>query len=148
MPTIDVSDDYLVFDNTQTVKITNPDGSSGYVPHCLQQGVDTVLSDMGDGTLGYRTFCVWNAWRKNLDSVYLVWDGGLGEDFILWGTDSQDYLIGSDTGTFIPQLNSKIIDKTETTWYVSAVNLDVWGNKYQMECEAEAGTAVKEVDLP
>lgn len=148
MPTIDVSNDYVVFDNTQIINLLNPDGSGGYVPFCLQQGVDTVLSDMGDGTLGYRTFCVWNLWRKNLRGGYLIWSDATDEDFFLWGNDPSDYLINSDLDVLIPQLNSKITDKSGTSWYVSAVNLDVWGNKYQLECEAEAGTAVKEVDLP
>ena len=145
MPSIDISGDYVVFDNTQSVTLTNPDGSSGIVQYALQQGVDTVLSDMGDGTLGYRTFCVWNLWRSpcNFENsliaeinpqVLLAWKDGLNNT-ISWKP-------------IIPQLNGKVTDSSGTAWYISAVNVDAWGNKYQLECEAQAGTAVKEVDLP
>lgn len=121
MPTIDISGDFVVFDNTQTVTLLNPDGSGGTIDYALQQGVDTVLSDMGDGTLGYRTFCTWNLWRTPCHIANLI---------------------------IVPQLNAKLTDKNGTNWYVSAVNVDAWGTKYQLECEAQAGTAVKEVDLP
>jgi len=66
MPTIDVSDDYLVFDNLQTVEVTNPDGAWRRVENCLMQGVDNILTDLGDGSLGYRTFTTWHMWRKPL----------------------------------------------------------------------------------
>jgi len=46
MPTIDVSDDYLVFDNLQTVEVTNPDGAWRRVENCLMQGVDNILTDL------------------------------------------------------------------------------------------------------
>lgn len=147
MPTLDISGDWAVFDNTQTVTIQNQGSIAFTVDNALQQGVDTVLSDTGDGTLGYRTFCIWNVWRDKLViSDVLVWQGST-TDYILADADSP-ILTGTNPGYFQPQLNAKLVDKNGTNWYVSAVNLDVWGNKYQLECEAEAGTPVKDIDLP
>lgn len=149
MPTIDISGDYVVFDNTQTVTLVNPDGTSGVVKYALQQGVDTVLSDMGDGTLGYRTFCVWNLWRGSIRSSNSINYGNEDDTSILYQNpsiiDVSREIIWS---TLVPQLNGYVSDISGTKWYISAVNIDVWGNKYQLECEAQAGTPVEEVDLP
>lgn len=121
MPTIDVSNDYAVFDNTQPIIIRNPNGEQKPASHALQQGIDSVLSDSGDGTLAYRTFCTWHVWRKNLNFSSPV---------------------------FVPQLNCRITDNRGVRWFGSSVNLDVWGEKYSIECEAQAGTVVQGVDLP
>lgn len=144
MPTLDVSDDYLVFDNLQTVTLTNPDGESLVVPHCLMQGVDNILTDLGDGTLGYRTFTTWHLWRKPLTHAARVkWtaDGEIK-------TGGLSYLAWQKPHVFVPQLNCKIVDSRGVAWWASAVNLDVWGNKYQIEAEAEAGTVQQEIILP
>lgn len=149
MPTIDISGDYVVFDNTQPVTLTNPDGTGGTVEYALQQGVDTVLSDMGDGTLGYRTFCVWNLWRSPVRAANAIVAEINPQWLLAWkSTTTVDGSHEVIWNALVPQLNAKLTDKNGTDWYVSAVNLDAWGNKYQLECEAEAGTAVKEVDLP
>ena len=149
MPSIDISGDYVAFDNTQAVTLTNPDGSSGIVQYALQQGVDTVLSDMGDGTLGYRTFCVWNLWRGPLRSANAILANSTPDTIVYQDPiniiDPSMEIIWSQ---LIPQLNGRVTDSSGTAWYISAVNIDVWGNKYQLECEAQAGTAVEEVDLP
>lgn len=143
MPTIDVSNDFVVWDNTQTVTLTNPDGSSITVEYALQQGVDTVMADMGDGTLGYRTFCIWNIWRKPIEE----------QGSILWSPTSGSYLMFDSQNNalfsfFIPELNCKIKDDRDIDWYVANANLDVWGEKYQLECEAQAGTGVNSINLP
>lgn len=149
MPTIDISGDFMAFDNTQTVTLMNPDGTGGTVEYALQQGVDTVLSDMGDGTLGYRTFCVWNLWRSPVRAANAIVAESNPQALLAWNTttsvDGSREIIWR---ALVPQLNGYISDISGTKWYISAVNIDVWGNKYQLECEAQAGTAVEEVDLP
>lgn len=149
MPSIDISGDYVAFDNTQTITLTNPDGTSGTVQYALQQGVDTVLSDMGDGTLGYRTFCVWNLWRGPLRSANAILANPSSDTIVYQEPqpviDPSREIIWT---ALVPQLNGFITDISGTKWFISAVNIDVWGNKYQLECEAQAGTAVEEVDLP
>lgn len=150
MPTLDVSDDYLIFDNLQTVTVTNPDGESLVVPYCLMQGVDNILTDLGDGTLGYRTFTTWHMWRKPLTKPTVnnsvCWSAG---NAILTGSAGGRLLWGSPPSrVFVPQLNCKIVDSRGVAWWASAVNLDVWGNKYQIEAEAEAGTIQQEIILP
>lgn len=117
MPTIDTSNDYLAFDNTQTVMLTNPDDSIHLTTYALQEGIDTIMADMGDGNLGFRTFCIWHVWKKNLNN-------------------------------FTPKINCKIVDKEGYVWYVANIRVDVWGEKYQLDCEAEAGQGVVSVELP
>lgn len=145
MPTIDISGDFVVFDNTQTVTLLNPDGSGGTIDYALQQGVDTVLSDMGDGTLGYRTFCTWNLWRSPCNLANSLIAETNPQALLAWNSGPNNTI---SWAAIVPQLNAKLTDKSGTNWYVSAVNVDAWGTKYQLECEAQAGTAVKEVDLP
>jgi hypothetical protein len=147
MPTLDISGDWAVFDNTQTVTLQNQDGIAITVENALQQGVDTILSDTGDGTLGYRTFCIWNLWRdKLIVTDQIVWQGST-TDYLLADTDSV-ILTGENGVVYQPQLNGSITDQNGTKWFISAVNHDVWGNKYQLECEAQAGTPVEDIDLP
>lgn len=145
MPTLDISDDYLIFDNLQTVTITNPDGRSLVVANCLMQGVDNILTDLGDGSLGYRTFTTWHMWRKPLTMAAAAG--------IKWSTDGKikwnnNGYLGWMSSVLVPQLNCKIVDSRGVAWWASAVNLDVWGNKYQIEAEAESGTLQQEIILP
>lgn len=149
MPTIDISGDFMAFDNTQSVTLTNPDGTGGTVEYALQQGVDTVLADTGDGTLGYRTFCTWNLWRSPVRAANSIAAQKNPTSLLAYkettSVDGSREIIWS---SLVPQLNGYVQDISGTKWYISAVNIDVWGNKYQLECEAQAGTPVEEVDLP
>ena len=149
MPTINISSDYVVFDNTQPINLLNPDGSGGTVQYALQQGVDTVLSDSGDGTLAYRTFCTWNLWRDQLREANVILANSTPDKIVYQDPNN---LAGPAWGIIwsqlTPQLNGRVTDASGTAWYISSVNLDAWGNKYQLECEAQAGSPVEEVDLP
>jgi hypothetical protein len=149
MPSIDISGDYVAFDNTQSVTLTNPDGSGGVVDYALQQGVDTVLADMGDGTLGYRTFCTWNLWRGPVRGANaILFDSDPTSEVMYQAPSLIDPSREIVWDALVPQLNGYVQDISGTKWFISAVNNDVWGNKYQLECESQAGTAVEEVDLP
>jgi hypothetical protein len=117
-PILDVSNDWLIFDNQQPVTLQNQnDNFIAVIPWALQEGIDTIMSDMGDGALGFRTFSTWHVWKPLLNG-------------------------------YVPQINCKLTDKAGRNWYVANVNVHVWGNKYQLDCELEAGIGVVPVDLP
>jgi hypothetical protein len=117
-PIINVRNDWTVFDNQQPVTLQNQgDTVIKYLPYALQEGVDTIMADLGDGNIGFRTFCTWHVWRPLVDP-------------------------------YVPQINCCLTDKNGSQWYVANVNLNVWGNKYQLDCELQAGKAVIPIDLP
>lgn len=117
-PTLNVENDWLFFDNLQPIYLQNQNQPDvAFVQYALQEGIDTIMADVGDGALGYRTFCTWHVWRNQLNN-------------------------------FVPQINCKLTDKAGRNWYVANVNLHVWGNKYQLDCELEAGLGVVSVVLP
>ena len=67
-PIIDVSGQWRFFDNLQPVILKNQDETVvQYIQYALQEGIDTIMSDLGDGSLGYRTFCTWHVWKELVD---------------------------------------------------------------------------------
>jgi hypothetical protein len=118
-PIIDVSKDWVVFDNQQPITLQNQnDTNIKYLQYALQEGIDTIMADMGDGSLGFRSFCTWHVWKDLVDP-------------------------------YVPQINCKLTQLLNgSVWYVANVNLNVWGNKYQLDCELQAGQAVTPLDLP
>jgi hypothetical protein len=67
-PTLDVSEDYNLFDNQQDVTLFLPDGRS-VVTTGLQEEVDTVQVELGDGALGFRQYCTWHLFRNRLNGL-------------------------------------------------------------------------------
>lgn len=67
-PTLDVSEDYNLFDNQQDVRLVLPDGRS-IITTALQEEVDTVQVELGDGALGFRQYCTWHLFRNRLNGL-------------------------------------------------------------------------------
>lgn len=116
MPAINIANDYLAFDNTESVTVTNPDGSATTTT-ALQEGVTSIPVDLagGEGISAIRTFCVWHLFRAALNG-------------------------------FIPQFSCKLEDKEGRIWYAGRVDTFAWGTRYVLECEAQSGLAVDEVN--
>lgn len=114
MPTLNIEADFLAFDNLQVVTVTNPDGATT-VTRALQEGVDTVPYDQGNGALGYRTYSTWHLFRADLSGL-------------------------------VPQFSARITDPDGRNWYAGGINTMTWGSRYVLQCEAEAGQAVEEIN--
>lgn len=117
-PTIRVDDHWRYFDNLQPITLENQKSKqTKYIQYALQEGIDSIMTPMSDGSLGYRIFVTWHVWKQQLEG-------------------------------FVPQINCKVTDQNGNNWYVANVNYDVWGNKFLLDTELEAGQVLKTVNLP
>ena len=147
MPTIDTSQDYLIFDNTQTVTFTYLDGTTQEVNYCLQEGVTTATVDLQSSAVGQRSFCVWHVWKAAIQNAIEA-ENAAGETyFLMHGSGTTDILVWSVADVPI-QIGCKLTDKNGMDWYVGQVTMDVWGSKYLLQCEGESGVPMQEVTLP
>ena len=67
-PTIDISEDWEFFDNKQDVTLVLPDGRSSNTV-ALQDEIGMAQVEVADGALGFRQFCTWRLFRKQLDGL-------------------------------------------------------------------------------
>jgi hypothetical protein len=118
-PIIDLSQIYNIFYNVQSVTVHNPDGSTWTNPKAIKRIVYTdMVEDIGSGTMGQRTFCDWLFFKSVIPN------------------------------NLIPQLNTYILDSTNTKWYVSDVENLYFGNVLKLKTESKAGIGVQDEQFP
>lgn len=115
-PTLDVSEDYNLFDNQEDVWLVNPDGQK-VLTTALREEVDTVPVDVGGGNIAFHTYTTWHVFRNRLNG-------------------------------FTPRANGFIQDPNGVKWFIGAINLQTWGTRWRLTCEAEAGEGTRQIIIP
>ena len=84
------------------------------------------------------------ALREEVDTVpFDVGGGAIGyRSYTTWHV-FRNRLYG-----FVPKVNAYIQDPWGVRWFVGACNLQTWGTRWRLSCEAEAGEGTRQIWIP
>lgn len=82
------------------------------------------------------------ALQEGVDTVPFDLPGGaLGfRTYCTW------HLFRADLSGFVPQFSCLVTDPDGLKWYAGAISSVTWGTRYVLQCEAQAGQAVEEIN--
>lgn len=82
------------------------------------------------------------ALQEGVDTIpYDLAGGGLGyRTYCTW------HLWRADLSGFVPQFSTVVTDGDGRRWFAGAITAATWGTRYVLQCEAEAGQGVEEIN--
>ena len=132
MITLDISRDFSIFDNTETITIQNKDGDEIIIENVKRQSA-MLGTDLGGSSLVYGAAIEFQVWKDPVQSWYFT--DGEGNKVI-----SDDQYTEIDFGgiEFIPKLNARITDQFGKHYRVDSIEDMAWRTKWSLKATSEA----------
>ena len=110
---LNIADDYVIFDNKETITFQNQGESAVTIPDVTRRPA-VLATDTASGSTYYAAAIEFLIWKNSIQSAYL--QDGLGEDIVADDDETNIDVVGSSS--FIPRLNAIITDQNgkSTMW--------------------------------
>lgn len=134
MHNLDISSDYLIFDNKETITFQNKGDSAVVINNVLRRPSVLAMED-GGGSVVYGAAIEFIIWKKEASS-FILHDG---IDFLM--SDNGEELEYDDS-VDIPRLNAKITDEYGKNYRVDVIDDSTWRTKWSLKATSDATEGV------
>lgn len=117
-PTINVGNEWQIFDNRQTITIFNDDGSSAVCNEAIQQPDMGGMDELGNDNWGQRGYTTWLVFVSTLPCG------------------------------FLPAVNALVVNDRNQQYKITSITTRFFGHLLTLECEAIAGQIVENEQRP
>ena len=133
---LNIADDYVIFDNKETITFQNQ-GESVITITDVTRRPAVIATESASGTTYYTTGIEFLIWKNSVLTAYMV--DGEGNDVV-----SDDLYTNIDFGSdeFIPRLNATIIDKNGKKYNVDLIDDGVLRSRWSVKATSQAAEGI------
>ena len=132
--TLDIFDDYLIFDNKETITLQNPGESPITINNVLRRPA-VLATDFGGGNMVFGAAIEFIIWKN--EAPALLSHDGIGA---IMADDETPiaYSIPVD----VPRINARITDQNGKHYRVDVVDDNAWRTRWNVKATSEASEGV------
>jgi len=134
--TLDITSDYLIFDNKETITFQNQGESAITIPNVIRRPA-VIGVDGGGGSIVYGAGIEFLVFKNELANALVADDS---ETLIATGEDS-DFLVYSDS-LFAPRINARITDENGKHYRVDIIDDGAYRTRWAIRATSEAAEGI------
>jgi hypothetical protein len=134
---LNIADDYVIFDNKETITFQNQ-GESALTIADVTRRPAVLATDSASGSTYYAAAIEFLIWKNSIQSAYL--QDGLDNDIV--ADDDETNIDVGGSSSFIPRINAIITDKNGKKYNVDLIDDGVLRTRWSVKATSQAGEGV------